>query len=140
MAKLTSEEFAEKHARRLKGSVEDIRTGVGRVTIAPGQQAAKKADKMLANLTKRVQDGTWAKRVAGVSLEDWKSKMIDKGLGRIATGIDSAHAKVVDFAGQLLPAVDAAQAKVNGLPDLTLEDSINRMNTFIREMAKFRKK
>jgi len=140
MARLTPEEFAEKHARRLKGSVEDIRTGVGRVTTAPGQQAAKKADKMLANLTKRVQDGTWAKRVAGVSLEDWKGKMIDKGLGRIATGIDSAHAKVVDFAGQLLPAVDTAQAKVKGLPDLTLEDSINRMNTFIREMAKFSKK
>ena len=140
MARLTPEEFAEKHARRLKGSVEDIRTGVGRVTTAPGQQAAKKADKMLANLTKRVQDGTWAKRVAGVSLEDWKGKVIDKGLGRIATGIDSAHAKVVDFAGQLLPAVDTAQAKVKGLPDLTLEDSINRMNTFIREMAKFSKK
>jgi len=139
MAKLTPEEFAEKHARRLKGSVEDIRTGVQRVTTAPGQLAAKKADKMIANLTKRVQDGTWAKRVGGVSLEDWKSKMIDKGLGRIATGIDSAHGKVVDFAGQLLPAVDAAQAKVKGLPDLTLEDSINRMKTFVREMANFSK-
>lgn len=140
MAKLTPEEFAEKHARRLKGSVEDIRSGVGRVTTAPGIAAAKKADKMLANLTARVSDGTWSKRVAGVSLEDWKTKMIDKGLGRIATGIDSAHAKVVDFAGQLLPAVDAAQSKVKGMPDLTLEDSINRMNTFIRDMAKFRKK
>ena len=140
MPKLTPEEFADKHARRLKSSIEDIRAGVEKTAVAPGVLAAKKADKMLANLQARVQDGTWAKRVSGVSLEEWRSKMINKGLSRISGGIDEAHDKVVDFANQLLPAVEAAQAKVKAMPDLTLEDSINRMTTFIREMAKFRKK
>ncbi|GAH46256.1 unnamed protein product [marine sediment metagenome] len=95
---------------------------------------------MLANITARVQDGTWARRVAAVPLEEWKSKMIEKGLPRVAGGIDAAKDKTTAFFAQLLPAVDAASAKVKGMPDLTIDDSINRMTTFIREMAKFKKK
>jgi len=140
MAKLTPDEFADKHARRLKGAIEDMRAGIEKVTEAPGAAAAKKATKMLTNLTAKVQDGTWAKRVSAVPLDEWKRKMIDKGLPRVAGGIDASRAKIVDFAGQLLPAVDAAQARVRAMPDLTIEDSINRMTTFVREMAKFKKK
>jgi len=139
MAKLTPEQAQEKHARRLKGSIEDMRAGIGRVTEAPGAAAAKKQTKMLTNLTAKVTDGTWAKRVAAVPLEEWKSKMIDKGLPRVAGGIDAAKDKTTAFFAQLLPAVDAAQAKVKAMPDLTIDDSINRMTTFIREMAKFKK-
>ena len=139
MAKVTPEEFADKHARRLKGAIQDMQTGIERVTTAPGQKAAAKAEKMITNLTKKVQDGTWAKRVGAVTLEDWKAKMINKGLGRVATGIDEARPKVVDFASQLLPAVDSARAKVMNMPDMTIEDSINRSATFIREMSKFKK-
>lgn len=140
MAKVSPEEFAEKHARRLKGAIGDMKAGVEKVTSAPGAAAAKKSDKMLANLTAKVQDGTWARRVAAVPLDEWKDKMINKGLARVSGGIDAAHGKMVDFAGQLLPAVDAAKAKIGGMPDLTIEDSINRMTTFVREMAKFKKK
>jgi len=140
MSKLTPEEAADKHAKRLKGSLEEMESGVNKVTTAPGQAAAKKQTKMLANLTKAVQDGTWARRVAGVTLEEWKSKMIDKGLNRVAGGIDAARDKQINFFSQLLPAIDAAQAKVKAMADLTLEDSISRMTTMVREMAKFKKK
>ena len=140
MSKLTPEEATEKHSRNLKASLPDMELGIGKVTTAPGQLAAKKQTKMLANLTKKIQDGTWARRVAGVSLEDWKTKMVLKGLPRVSGGIDAAHDKQVNFFSQLLPAIDAAQSKVKGMADLTLEDSINRMTTMCREMAKFRKK
>jgi len=140
MSKLTPEEAADKHARRLKGAIEDMTLGVSKVTTAPGQAAAKKQTKMLANLTKKVQDGTWARRVAGVTLEEWKSKMIAKGIPRVSGGIDEARDKQISFFSQLLPAIDAARAKVRAMPDLTLEDSIQRMNTMVREMAKFKKK
>jgi len=140
MAKLTPDEFADKHARRLKGAIGDMEQGINKVTTAPGKAAGAKASKMLANLTAKVQDGTWKRRVEAVPLDEWKSKMIAKGLPRVAGGIDAARGKMVDFAGQLLPAVDAAQGKVKAMPDLTIEDSINRMTTFVREMAKFKKK
>lgn len=140
MAKLTPEQAADKHATRLKGAIGDMEMGVDRVTEAPGKAAGKKAGKMLANLTAKVQDGTWKRRVEAVTLEEWKSKMKLKGLPRVAGGIDAAKGKMVEFFSQLLPAVDAAQAKVKAMPDLTIEDSINRMTTFVRDMAKFKKK
>lgn len=140
MAKLTPEEFQEKHARRLKASIPDIEKGINRVTTSPTAKAAAKVDKMRAKLLARIDDGTWARRLKGVSLEEWKSKAIAKGVPRIASGIDGAADKVKDFAGQLLPHIDKIQADVQKMPDLTLEDSINRMSTFIRGMSKFRKK
>lgn len=140
MPKLTPEQFQEKHARRLKGSLSDISAGIDRVTVAPGKKAAAKVDKMRSRLIASIDDGTWAARVGAVSLEDWKAKFKDKGLGRISAGIDGAKDKVIDFASQLLPHIEKGQAKIEGMADLTLEDSINRMNTMVRHMAEFKKK
>jgi len=138
--KLTAEQFAEKHARRLKGSTEDIRQGVQRVTVAPTLQAVAKKDKMIQNLTEAVQSGKWERGLKRVSLDEWKEKTLTKGIGRIAAGIDSAHDKMVDFGGQLLDYESGLQKEVETMPDLTLEDSISRMTTWVRGMAKFTRK
>jgi len=140
VVKITPAEFREKHNRRLKAALTDMRAGVERVTESPTAAAAGKQDKMLANLTAKVADGTWASRLRKVTLEEWREKMINKGLPRVSGGIDAAGAKVEDFASQLLPAVDAASRKVAAMPDLTLEDSIARMTSFVRDMSTFRKK
>ena len=139
MARLTPEEAASKQASRLKGATEDIRRGIDRVTSSPTAKAATKQQKMLTNLTAAITDGTWAKRLNAVSLEDWKSKARDIGVNRIAAGIDGAHSKQVEFYSKLLPAVDSARAKIAGMPDTSLEDNINRMTTYVREMNKFKK-
>ena len=138
--KITPAEFQEKHARRLKASLSDMRAGIEKVTESPTAKAAAKQDKMIARLTEKINDGTWAARLKKVTLEEWRDKMINKGLARVSGGIDAAAPKVVDFASQLLPAVDAASRKVQAMPDMTLEDSIARMTTFVRDMSKFRKK
>lgn len=139
MARVNPEEYQEKHARRLKAAVPDIVKGVEKVTKNPCEQAAEKQDKMLANLTESVQNGKWARGLKKVSLEDWRAKMLVKGTARIASGIDGAKDKVVEFAKVLLPHVDAGVAKVKAMPDLTIEDSINRSATFIRHMAELKK-
>ena len=139
MAKLTAKEFQEKHNRRLKAATEDMRMGVERVTEAPTAKAAKKVDKMRANMLKAIDDGKWAAGLNRVTLEDWKSKMINKGIGRVAAGIDEAEGKVVQFAEKLLPHIDSGKAQVDKMPDVTLEDSIQRMVTFTRHMSKFKR-
>lgn len=140
MGKKTPAEIAEKWARNLKGSVPDITAGVNRVTEAPGAKAAAQQEKMLARLTESVRDGTWGRRVSAVSLEEWRGHMLNKGVGRIAAGVDAAGPKVEDFHGQLSTHQEGIQGKLKGMPDLTLEDSINRMSLWTREMAKFSKK
>lgn len=137
MARVTASEFQEKHARRLKGAVEDIRKGVERITVNPCEQAAAKKDKMVAKLTEAVNSGKWSRNLRKVTLDDWKTKMIDKGIPRISGGIDGAKDKVTAFAAELLPHVDAGVEKIKKMSDLTIEDSIARAGAFIRHMSKF---
>jgi len=139
MSRLTPVEFQEKHARRLSASVEDVRKGIDRVTVNPCELAAAKQEKMLANLTASVLDGRWAAGLKRVSLEEWKTKARDVGAGRISAGINAAKAKVIAFAEQLLPHIDAGQAKLKTMPDITLEDNIQRMTDFCRHMATFKR-
>ena len=140
MAKLTPQEFAEKHARRLKGATEDIRKGVAKVTESPTAKAAAKSDKMLANITAAVTSGKWADRLRAVTLEEWQEKMITKGVPRIAAGIDAARGKVEEFYAQMAPFQDTLQRKIDAMPDMTIEDSIARATEWMRGMAKFSKK
>lgn len=140
MAKLTPEEFREKHARRLKGSIADMEKGVDRVTEAPTMKAAAKKEKMRQKLTEAIDNGKWEAGLKRVSLDEWKDKMKTKGLNRIAAGIDAAAEKVEAFASELLPYQERLKVELEKMPDVTLEDNINRMTTFIRGMAKFKRK
>ena len=139
MSKLTPEEVTTKQANRLKGSTEDIRRGIERVNVSPTSQAAGKIQKMRANLLAKIDDGTVEKRLRAVSLEDWKKRAASTGVNRISEGIDNAKDKQIAFYSKLLPAQDALKNTISGMPDMTLEDNINRMTTFIRGMSKFRK-
>ena len=139
MAKLSPLEFQEKQARRLKASVEDVRRGIDRVAENPCEKAAAKQDKMLTNLTNAVNSGKWAGGLKRVSLEQWKDKAKNIGVNRIAAGIDGAKDKVVAFAEQLLPHIDRGQAKIKAMPDVTLDDNINRMVAFTRHMSELKR-
>lgn len=136
MAKVNAQEYAEKWGRRLKGSTEDIRRGVDRVTEAPGVKAAKQADLMKQKLVESIDSGRWQKAVSNVSLDEWKDKIKEKGIARIGAGVDAAASKQVAMAEKLLANVDAAREVVNRTPRGTLEDNITRMTTWAREMHK----
>jgi len=139
MAKLTPEEFQEKHARRLKAAIADMERGVKAVTSSPTAAAAAKKEKMRAGINAAIDSGKWEAGLKRVTLDEWKEKMLAKGLPRVAAGIDAAAPKVQEFASELLAYEDRLQGEVAKLPDVTLEDSINRMTTWIRGMAKFRR-
>jgi hypothetical protein len=95
---------------------------------------------MLQKLTAAVQSGKWEARLRSVNLEQWKEAVRNKGVARIATGVQAARNDVQAFAEQLLSYEAALQSKIASMPDMTLEDSINRVATWIREMAKFQRR
>lgn len=140
MSKLSASEFQEKHARRLKAAIPDMQKGIEAVTSSPTAAAAAKASKMKTNLNAAIDSGKWAAGLNRVSLEEWKGKMINKGLNRVATGIDEAADKTTAFAAELLPYIDSGVSAVKKMPDTTLEDNIGRMTSFIRHMSKFKRK
>ena len=140
MPRVNANEFAEKWARRTAGAVQDYISGVERVSQAPGEKAAAKQAKLLQNITQAIQSGKWASRVRAVTLEQWKAAVREKGQSRIASGVQAAKSNVQAFAEQLLSYEAALQSKIQSMPDMTLEDSVNRAATWIREMAKFTRK
>jgi len=138
--RLSPAEFQAKHAKRLKASTPEIVAGVNAVTEAPSAKAVAKQDKMREHLLASIDDGTWARRTGAVTLADFKRDMIDKGVGRIAKGIDGASAKVQKFAGALLPVVYGLSDEIKGMPDMTIDDSVARAERLIRGMAEFQYK
>ena len=139
MAKLSPQETAEKHARNLKGATQYIQAGVARVDTAPGVLAAKKKDKMQRNLNKALDSGKWERRVASVSLPDWKKAMTEKGIPRISAGVDASLPKTADFFGQLFQHQDVIAGELENMADVTLEDGINKAIHNMRRMADFKR-
>lgn len=137
--RVTAEEFQEKHARRTSAALDDMRLGVERVTEAPGIEAGKKEKKMRQNLLASIDSGKWRRRVESVSLDDWKKDMLEKGVGRVTGGLERSKDKVIEFAGKLITHQNGILAKLETMPDLTLEDSIARMTLQVREMVKFQR-
>ena len=137
---MTASEVQQKHAKNLKASSSEIIAGVNATSEAPSAKAVAKQDKMRENLIASIDDGTWAARLGKYTLQNWKSDMINKGVGRISKGIDEAAPKVTAFYNALLPVAYAIRDEVKAMPDMTLDDSVARAETAIRRMAAFKYK
>jgi len=140
MAKnLTPQQVAEKHARRTKGAQQDMIAGVNAVAVNPAEKAVAKEQKLVSNWNAAIQSGKWSRGMKRVTLDGWKKSMIEKGAGRVAAGIDASIDKTTEFFAQLLPFQADLVAKIDKMPDLTIEDSVARSAEFIRGMSKFKR-
>lgn len=133
-------EVAAKFVRRTQAATQDMIAGVNAVTVNPAQEAIKKQDKMLNNLTIAVQEGKWKRGLGRVTLEDWKASMINKGASRVAAGVQAAQGKMEAFYSELLPYQAELQKKIDAMPDTTLQDGINRAVQWMTDMNKFRRR
>lgn len=137
MAKVNAQEYADKWARNTAAAVPDYKRGIEKVSVAPGEQAAAQVGKMRQNVNAALDDGTWERRVRGVSLQEWKRSALEKGANRISAGVEAAKPGQVQFATELLAHVDTVSAEVAAMPNLTLDDSIARATHNMRRMAEF---
>jgi len=138
MANKNPAQVAKKWADRAQGATQALQDGINNVQTAPGALAAAKQDKMLANLTASVLSGKWAQNVSAVTLADWKNAMLTKGVQRYGSGVAAAVPKMQAFMTQLLPFQQNILAQMATMPDLTLQDNINRAVFMMTEMAKFK--
>ena len=138
MANKTPAQVAAKWASRAQGATQALQDGINNVQSAPGALAAAKQDKMLANLTASVLSGKWAQNVSAITLQQWKDAMLTKGVQRYGAGVAAALPKMQAFMTKLLPFQQNIQAQLASMPDLTLQDNINRAVYMMTEMAKFK--
>jgi len=121
----TAQEIADRWASRLGGATTEIAAGIDRVTVAPGQAAAAKADKWEQNTL--AAKAKWKARVAGTSLEAWKQAAKTVGVARIAQGANAKKGKMAAFLQEFGPHLDALASKLQSMPDNTFEQRMQRM-------------
>ena len=131
---LSPTEISEKWGRRLKGAVQDIQRGIDAVTESPAEAAIAKQDKMITNLTAAVQSGRWAAGLQKVTLAEWKTKTKEKVASRLSGGVDGAMAKRRDFDQYLANTLNQVLPSVQAMPDMTFEDSVNRVRAVMEHM------
>lgn len=133
MTAQTPTQIAANWAQRLGASADKMTAGVNAVTVAPGAMAAKQKNVYLANVQANVDK--WAKKVSAVSLTDWQSAYVTKGIPRIASGATAAQGKMEDFMNKLLPFQANAIASLPARG--TYEQNKNRANQWMDKMHSF---
>ena len=132
---LSPDRISEKWGRRMKGAVGDIQAGLDAMQVDPGQAAVAKQDKMLQNTMAAIQDGTWAKRRLAVSKQQFVEITKKKVAQRLASGVDESMPKRQKFDQYLVNTLNAALPSIHQMPDLTIEDSVNRVRALMEHMA-----
>ena len=138
MAMADPNTIAQKWSQRLGGSTDEIRRGVQAVTKAPGQAAADAADLWLMKVSQ--SRDKFRTNSAKVTLADWQSAMLDKGVQRVAQGATAGIPKMANFMADFLPHLEAGQRIVASMPKGTVEDSIQRAAAMIRHNANFKRR
>lgn len=137
MAQKDPAAVAQKWASNLGAATQSITDGVNAVSTAPGAAAARQKQAWVQRTTASADK--WAARVSAVTLEDWRSATITKGIPRVASGAQQAQPKMQQFMQEFLPHVERVAQQVRAMPKLSLEDSIARATAQIRGNAQFRR-
>lgn len=137
MAIVSPQVAAQSWARGLASAQEKVRAGIMAVTESPTAKAARRVDAMVAGFMRAAQEGRIQAGLESVSLEDWKSAMINKGLPRVAAGATGAQGKMEDFLTQFLPHLESGLRKLESMPRGDLETNINRATEMMRHNSTF---
>lgn len=129
----TPEQIAADWASRTSQSTDKMRDGIMGTTVAPGQKAASQKSVWVQQTTASADK--WARNTAAVDLPTWQQKTIDKGLPRIAQGVQTAQPAVANFHAQLAPHIDQVKRSLPARGNL--EQNIARSAAFIRGMSQF---
>lgn len=139
MPKLTPQEAAAKLIQNAKAAAPYIAAQVDKIQESPTAAAARSIPKMQQKFEEAVASGKVARGLQRVTKEQWQKAMKEKGVPRIAAGLDAAKDKITAFNAEFYPYLDQVQAKIKAMPSTTLEDNIARMTTNVRELSKFRR-
>lgn len=135
--RLSPDEAMAKWQTRTSAATQDTAAGIKRVTEAPGLKAAAKSQKWLAAVT--AAEPKFKRNVAAVSLQEWQKAALEVGVPRIASGVQAKGYKFGNFAREFFPYLDQGVQRVQQMPDITIEDSINRVAAMMRHNHGFRR-
>jgi hypothetical protein len=100
---MSPQEQAKKWAENLTRAKPSIRAGVQAVTQSPTQKAAAAVDKYREGVIRAVDNGSFVAGCNRVTLQEWKDKMINKGLANLETGVREGESRMAAFMAKAAP-------------------------------------
>jgi hypothetical protein len=132
----TASSAADKWKRNISAATGDVKAGIGRVTQAPGQAAAKQKNAWQQNVIAAADK--WEANVSRVSLAEWQ-QAATAGADRIAQGANAKVGKVESFLSEFIPHLERGQAKLANMPRGSFEQNLARMVENARHNATFKR-
>lgn len=132
---LNPTQATQKWSSRMQAASAEITAGVNAVTEAPGLAAARQATAWLAKLTASVDK--WKRNVSAVSLEAWKTAMIERGIPAITTGVTAKAGNYEAFANKFYPYLQTGVNHVKSMPRGTIAQSQARAAYMIEYNHKY---
>lgn len=120
----------------VSAATQKISEGVDRVSTAPGQKAAQKAQKWLNEVTAAAPK--WQRNVARVSLGEWQDAMKNVGIPRVAQGAQAKQDKYGAGMSAFLPFLTNVVSRADQMDDSTLAARIAKATFVMTETAKYR--
>lgn len=135
--RVTPEQATQKWLTNIGSATDRMKQGALGVQKAPGAAAAAAADKWL----QRVQQSKdkFRTNVGRVSLQQWQDAYINVGIPRVSQGAQAKQAKYSQAMADFLPYLSQGVAKIDAMPNVTLQDSIARATAMIQHNAAYRR-
>lgn len=141
MAAKDPQQVAAKWVANIQSAQQSMLNGANAVTESPAAGAVRSKAKMQAKWQAAMQNGgKWDTAMAKVTVDQWRTAYVQKGIPRIGQGAQAAMPKMADFLTQLIPFQQAGLAKIKAMPALNLSDSKARASAWIDYMATFKRR
>ena len=119
----------------MQASGQQITEGVNAVTQSPGVAAAAKANVWIAKLQASVDK--WKRNVGALTLQEWQTAMIERGIPAIATGVQAKASNYQAFAAKFYPYLQTGVNHVKTMAKGTVADGIARATYMITYNSKY---
>lgn len=139
MANLTAQQVADKWVRNTSAATQYLQQGVMGVRNNPADAAIAAKTKMVSRWNDAVNGGKWEASMRRQTLQSWQNAMINKGLPRISAGVTAAQGKFQSFMADLIPFQAQLKQQIDAMPNMTLQDSIQRQIAWTTGMAAFKR-
>lgn len=127
MPRVTPQQAAAQLRSRIGQSGQQYAAGIERVTVNPAETAIANKDKWVAGIQEAIQNDRYAKGLANVTLQSWKQAATQFGTQRYTQSAAKAEENYLRFANDFFPYLQQVENEIAAMPNLTLQDRLDRM-------------
>jgi hypothetical protein len=136
MALPSATDVAAKWSRNAQAAAQDYTTGIQNTDSDPTALAIAAGQRYIQRVTDAFNSGKWANALRRVGKAGWQQAALAKA-GNFSTGVQASEQKVASAFGPLLAYEATVQSRIASMPNITLQDRINRSAEWIRQMAAY---